>query len=162
MASEAAPAASSGFSAGGSMERACNGDNLVRSQLASDGVDYAILDPDHARPDHRLDQRRLVTIHRCRLCGGESLRNRQRKRRAGILDRLDLAREFGWDAGLREQVVLELGLRRPAGVDGRHSGLRDHQGWRLKLASAAESPEFEKSGPGDVDERACVDDRWTR
>src|SRR5689334_18151606 len=44
---EAASAASAGFRLLRSVEGRCNGDHLVGGQLASDGVDYAILHPDH-------------------------------------------------------------------------------------------------------------------
>src|SRR6202022_1486419 len=47
---EAASAASIGFKSTRSVEGRCNGEHLVGGQLTSDGVDYAILHPDHARP----------------------------------------------------------------------------------------------------------------
>src|ERR1700730_7425336 len=40
-----------------SVEGRCNGEHLVGGQLTSDGVDYAILHPDHARPQHGFDER---------------------------------------------------------------------------------------------------------
>src|ERR1700736_3865497 len=162
-ASEAAPATSIGFRSARLVEGRCNGEHLVGSQLASDGVDYAFLLPDHARPEDGFNQQARYAIDLDRFGRRQTLRNRYRQRGRRILDRLDLRGDIGRHARLRQQVILELcggGARR---INGRDRGLRDHESRHLRLAGARRQAPYLNQRRAAVDhQRTAVDAGWHR
>src|SRR6266851_8409389 len=111
---------------------ACSGQMVsdVDGVIALDGADHSIndsvLDPDHARADAGVVAQRqaLDSLDRHSRRRGELHWDWDRQCRAGIADGLDRGFQLWRDAGLRQQVVLEL-----------HDGhLRRRGDWRGRFA----------------------------